>query len=297
MSCLDAKATTQLPVYMIASERMSGYGTLDTNVHRDYRHTVSIRGSQRTHHPPWYVVGTTGNSAAYPDPPNGYQPTVEPCRAPYTPNFILGAGKNRNSYHPHAQNPRKIILLTGRLYGRLYGETQELLIEYFLISSLLRIVLLVGISFKKSEASFIVPNSEDLEKLVSHMELLEDACEEDWNFVSIIQLFDHPIWWVSPGFCEASHVEDCFCGKIDLLSIIGEIENVDVRKRAFSTHADAMAEAYNHYWSGDGLFSGKVFDVCVSCLTIGEDHVALVGYQAEQLAIEYGAALAAYPTL
>ena len=151
----------------------------------------------------------------------------------------------------------------------------------------------MSISFKNSQVSFIIPTTTDIEKLSEHFESFAETSEDDWEFLAGLELFDHPVWWVEPGFCQASIFDECVCGKTDLLSVLSEMKTSEQKKLAFNIHKKAMTEAFQHYWSGDGLFSGKVLDVCTSCLTIGEDHIALVGYQAEQLALEYGSAISA----
>lgn len=156
----------------------------------------------------------------------------------------------------------------------------------------------MGYFFKNSEVSLQTPNQGMVDELLTHFSCFPDFDSDlfltDCNEFSIMSLFNHPVWWAPPGGCNAEVFSECFCGRVSLLDVLLELHSPEERHEAYAQHRETMSAAFNHYWSGDSLTSGSIFDVCPSCIAVGSDHISLVGFEAHQLALELGEALAGF---
>jgi hypothetical protein len=156
----------------------------------------------------------------------------------------------------------------------------------------------MGYFFKNSEVSLQVPTQYMVEDLLNHFNDLKDFDMEpsltDFNEFTALGLFSHPVWWVNPYSCASDYFSECFCGRVSLVDVMLNLEDSTSREHAYTQHKSAMSLAFNHYWSGDSLSGGNLFDVCPSCIALGADHISIVGFEAQQLALELGEALAAF---
>lgn len=151
--------------------------------------------------------------------------------------------------------------------------------------------------YKTSFISMKVPSFSDFSVLQNHIDAFDgEPVSYNDNMVNDFDEFFHPIWWFDSSYCKAESLENCFCGRVDLISVVLENEEESSRNEIFKVHKLALQEAFNHFWSGDSLFtdSSTILDVCPSCLSDGAAHVGLVGCEADDLAVELGAALAIF---
>jgi hypothetical protein len=110
--------------------------------------------------------------------------------------------------------------------------------------------------------------------------------------------FTHPVWWRSALQCRETGDGECNCGRVSLLEVLDSSEDDVTRQAAFAAHEAVLREAWDHYWSGQALRSGSpnIGGACTDCLVGGDEHLAAIFAEANELAAEFGAAIAAFRT-